>query len=323
MTSDTSAHIEPVDALPVRLEASDPHAGEMRRWVESVVGWQVVQTTDVEGASGLSARVVLRDVDTRPRAGGSLPVVLLVRRSDHPAAAARAGATCDAVLRWPDEREHLGELVAGLLPGRSHATSGPHITVGGAAGGVGATTVAMALGGLAAWQGGRGLVVRAAPPWQDPRGDGRVAALLEGASAWDAGSDVPGVPGLRRLDLPREHVHAELRTDALTVIRDVGVDPAADVLVVRRDRAGLLALERCGAAVAVLVDVGPAPPAHMARSASTRRLVRVPWSARVARAGLRDRVPAGLPGSWLRRLVPLVRGATPAAAVDAGNGGRR
>jgi len=95
---------------------------------------------------------------------------------------------------------------------------------------------------------------------------------------------------------------------ASLVIRDTGVTEDVDVLVLRRDAAGVAALRDAVAAVVVVVDHGLAPIRAVRAAAGNRRVVSVPWSARVARAAIVERVPAGLPGAWLRALAPALGG---------------
>ena len=294
------------DALPVDLRLEGPQAGPIRQWVEGIAGWQAV-----DGATAALVPPALTVVDSAAAPGEvTTPVLLLTTADDPPATAARAAGRWrpDAVAAWPDERDRLPEVAADLV---AHAdpdvTPVAELRVGGAAGGVGTTTVALALGGLAAWRGRRTLVVsHGAVP--SPCGGPLAPDDLAGTQTWATASVARGVPGLRvvRAAAPvdREVVAAGA---AELVVRDVGVHDDVDVLVVRRDRAGIDALGRTVAAAVVVTDVGAASPASLRSAAGARRLVVLPWSARVARAGLAGRVPAGLPGSWLRALAPVLR----------------
>lgn len=293
------------DALPVRLALAGPHATAVGRWVESVVGWQAVDAT----ASRLVPPVLaLADVLGACAAPPGLPLVLLVADDDHPTAAAATAAGAAAVVAWPRDRDQLVEAASAVVAApRPRETL--ELGVGGAAGGVGTTTVALALGGLLAWQRQPTLVLtHGAVP--GPGGRGIPVEELAGVPVWDLAAPSPGAPALRVLRLPgpvpTEVVEA---APAALVVRDLGVDVAGDVLVIRRDRAGLGALTRSAAAVAVVMDTGPAPSRLLVRAAGGRRLVTVPWSARVAQATFVGRVPAGLPGSWLRALQPVLAGA--------------
>lgn len=292
-----------IDALPVRLSLRGAHREAIRRWVETVAGWQPVEG---DAAQIVPPRAVLADA---PGADGAvddgLPMVLLVGDDTDPVVAAAAGTHAAAVLRWPHDRDRVPEQVAALI-GRERRGGVATVTVGGAAGGVGTTTVALALGGLAAWHVGPALVVSHGTV-HAPTTRTWDAAALTGAGTWDAADPVPGVAGLRVVRLAAPAPRCEVDPGAARfVVQDVGPDEDVDVLVVRRDRAGLTALSRSTAALVVLADVGMAPARAVDDAAGGRRLVTVPWSPRVGRAGLRRQVPAAIPGSWLRRISPAL-----------------
>ncbi len=291
---------ETAGALPVRLSADARLSDQVAAFVEGPLGWQV--TRDEE----LPAALALVGVDAPPVAG--VPAVLLVRDDDPPDRAARRACDVAAVLRWPDERDQLRAVAGTLL--RRVARTGPGTTtirVGGAAGGVGTTTVTLALGGLLAWHGRPTLVVATGDvplpdvPVVDP-------AALSAHRTWDAATGVAGVPNLRVLATtrgPRAPAHVP---DDVVVLRDDGVSVDVDLLVCVRDRAGASALDATVAAAAVVVGRGVIPPAAWARRTRTRvRQLEVDWSARVGRAGVHQRVPASLPGRWLAALAPLAR----------------
>ncbi len=170
----------------------------------------------------------------------------------------------------------------------------------GSAGGVGTTTVALALGALVAWAGRQCLVVgRGDVPVPEVR---TVAAeVLGGHRAWAAAVDVPGVPGLRavRTGDPPGRVAPPA---GVQVVVDGGVDGPGDVLVVRRDRPGLAAVARSGAGAVVVVDTGPRAVREVVALAPGRGLAVVPHSARVARLHDAQRLPGSLPGSVLAPL---------------------
>jgi hypothetical protein len=178
------------------------------------------------------------------------------------------------------------------------------VTVGGSAGGVGTSTVVLAVAGLSAWAGARTLAGVRGVGWglrQVPVG------ALDAPDAWSRADDLAGLTTARAVELvgpdtPVDPVDPHL--DVLVV--DRGVDGDVDVLVCRPDRAGLTVLGTTTAAAVVVVGEGPVAVSELARAAGSRRTIQLPWSVRVARAGLTGRVPAGLPGTWLRRLAPLV-----------------
>lgn len=294
-----------LEALPVALDLAGPDGARTTAWVESVLGWQPVTGDGV----GLSPRVRIVDVPTASTAAPTaVPSVLLVAEDDAAIAVAEATTRLrpEAVLAWPDRRSELPTTVAGLTAGSRPVPDGEgDHRVGGASGGVGTTTVTLALGALLAWRHGPTLAaVHGAVPLTVPRTvpvDG-----LAGPRAWSDATPVPSVPGLRVVRVERPPVDAPVAADGAGVVRDVGVGADADVLCVRRDAAGLAAIERSVAAAVVVLDDGLVPPAALRGAAGGRRLVTVPRSARVARAGMLHRVPAALPGSYLRALAPLV-----------------
>lgn len=296
-----------LEALPVVLSLGRSDAARVAAWVEGVLGWQPVDPH----LGGLPPRLRVADVAGAGAvdAGPGVPSVLLVAPDDPALDVATAvhGLRPAAVLAWPDDRDRIVAVAAGLVAGeRAPATDGLVLRVGGAAGGVGTTTVALALGALAAWRHGATLVVT----WGTvPTASPRTVPLdaLAGQRTFDEATTVPGIPGLRvtRAAAPPVGVPVDAGPAAV-VVRDVGIGDDVDVLVLRRDAAGVAALERSSAAVAVVLDDGLAPSAAVVAAAGGRRTVTLPRSVRVARAGLLSRVPTALPASYLRLLRPLV-----------------
>jgi len=310
------AHAAAVDgdttvALPVRLRLTAPMEERVRSWVEGVLGWQPV---DPDADLLVPPRLCLVDVtaaqvDTFERA--DVPVVLLAQVDDHPGEIAAAAVRTQpvATLQWPGDRDALEAAALGGLRAPTVTRSGPRVVrVGGAAGGVGTSTVAAALAGLFGWQGEATLAVLGpAAPVGEVR-DIPVDALA-GAGLWRQASPVTGVAQARAVRIPG---HAGPRPSigdgAIDVcVVDAGVDPDVDVLVCRADTAGLAAARATTAAAVVVIGAGPATRQAVQEACGPRRRVHLPRSARVARAGLLGRVPAGLPGSWLRPLLPLTR----------------
>ncbi len=300
------ADLGATEALPVRLVLAGPHSVSVGRWVESVAGWQAVEAA----ASRLVPPVLtLADVAGAGAAPADLPLVLLVAEDDEPRAAAAAATRSSALVPRPTERRELVEVTAAVsLAATPRPLETLELRVGGAAGGVGTTIVALALGGLVAWR-GRPTLVLSHGTVPCPGGRSGVPEELSGVHVWDLATPAPGVPSLRVLRLPAAVADDGLETAPATlVVRDLGVDLSGDVLVVRRDRSGLEALTRSAAGVTLVSDTGAAPWRSLERAAGGRRLVRLPWSMRVAQAALVGRVPAGLPGSWLRALAPVLSG---------------
>jgi hypothetical protein len=293
-------------ALPVELDLHGRSADGVRGWVEGTLGWQ-----PVGGATAglVPPAVVLRDLDSTHVAtvAGVVPDVLLVDDDAAPSRIAEVAAAMRpaAVVAWPSGRDVLVERVAAVIERPRHrAPAGSLLRIGGSAGGVGTTTVSLAVAGLAAWSGASTLAV--------VRGNGLVApvvsaAALQGIGLWAHAAPLPGVPGARAVRLVgSDEVPDASDPEIGMVVLDAGVDPEVDVLVCRPDAAALEALVLTTAAAVVVVGEGPVAPRDLRRAASGRRGILLPWSARVARAGLAGRVPAGLPGAWLRRLRPLL-----------------
>lgn len=311
----------PTAALPVRLELDAREAEAVRRWVEGVLGWQPIDADTaalVPPAVSLVGLAALSDPTSPaavPPAVGSAagdredraPRVLVVADDAEPVAVGRAtaGGGADAVVGWPSGRDHLAETVAAVVAApRRDPAAGRLLRVGGAAGGVGTTVVTLALAGLQAW---RGQLVVAAVRRRPADGAAVLAAALADPDLWARATPLPGVGSARTVHLADAASPPEPRDRRVdTLVVDGGVDPDVDVLVCRRDAAALAALAATTAAAIVVVGDGPVPARELVAAAGGRRGVALPWSVRVARADRHGRLPAGLPGAWLRRLLPLV-----------------
>jgi hypothetical protein len=297
-------------AVPVALELSGRHAASVRRWVEGVLGWQPVDD-DPAGPVPPAIRLADHHPAGSPSAGAALPLLLIVDDdASAPSAAALVHATGpDAVLPWPSGRDRLPEVVAALLRRPQRGGSGPRVLrVGGAAGGVGTTTVTLALAGLLGWQ-GHGTLALVRPPAAVPALHVVPGEAVGAVDLWARADELPAVPRGRVLGIAGGEVPAPADHRIAAAVIDAGVDDDVDVLVCRPDAAGLARLAATTAAAVVLVGAGPASPKDLVWAAGGRAGVAVPWSSRVARAGLHGRVPGSLPGRWLRRLAPLVSSA--------------
>jgi hypothetical protein len=306
----------PPTALPVALALGARHGGSVRRWLEGTLGWQAVED-DVDAPVPPVVRLV--DVDAAAtRAAGTaagsthalhLPSVLLVEDGDAPHVVAEVTRTLAplGVCRWPTDRDALPDLVARALRApRPDPSSSRTLRVGATAGGVGATTVALALAGIAAWSGRRALAVvhghagvRDATPVP--------ADALAAPDLWSRAAPVPGVMGLRVVHTGRaapERAPDDRRVEL--AVLDVGEEAEADIVVCRPDGAAAALLPSTMAGAVVVVGAGLLSPERIAALAGGRLVVHAPSSARVARAALRGHVPAGLPGSWLATLAPLL-----------------
>lgn len=299
---------------PVAIDLPRPSADAVRGWVEGVLGWQPVDATTARLVPP-TVRLIGPDA---PPSDDPIPRVLLlapsVAAADAAAAAIRTRAA--AVLVWPDDRDRLAQIVAGVVD-RPTARSDDQrvLRVGGVSGGVGTTTVVLALAGLAGWSGTASLAAL--------RGDAPVAGLpIVPAAAtadpdlWSRLPEPPGTQALRAVRIADPSPIATPTDAAIGLaVLDHGVDMDVDVVVCRPDAAALEGLASTTAAVVVLVGSGPVTPRDLARVVGSRRGIYLPWSARVARAGRYRRVPTGLPGAWLRRLQPLVPAASPRRPV--------
>jgi hypothetical protein len=298
--------IDRMAALPVELDLHGRNAEGVRAWIEGTLGWQ-----PIGGATAglVPPAVALRDLGSSyaPVGVPTIPSVLLVDDDASPVPTGEVVAVMapDAIIAWPSGRDRLTDVVDGVLEAsRRSSPSGSALRIGGSAGGVGTTTVTLALAGLAAWGGvatlaavrGTGL----APPIVP-------TASLEGLGVWARAEPLPGVPAARAVRLV-DHDDVPVTTDPeiRMLVLDAGVDPEVDVLVCRPDAAALEMLALTTAAVVVVMGDGAAGSKDLRRAAAGRRGILLPWSARVARAGLAGRVPAGLPGAWLQRLRPLL-----------------
>lgn len=302
-------------ALPVALACTSTLDDALRRWVEGILGWQPVDD-DPEGPVPPAVRLAdpgghlaLVPTDGRAAGGpGEVPTVLVVPDGADAVEVARlvARAAPAAVLAWPRERDRLPELVASVLAApRARPRDARTLRVGGSAGGVGATTVVLALAGLAGWARLRTLAVVSghAPVRSAPR---VAAAAITSPDLWMRAHPLHGVEGARVVGVdgtPREVPGG--RGFDLAVV-DAGNEADVDVLVCRPDAAAIDAVATTSAGAVVVVGDGLVPLARLVELAGGRRVLPVARSVRVARAHLEGLVPTALPGRWLRGLVPVV-----------------
>lgn len=295
------------DALPVLLDVREPVRTRLRTWLEGTLGWQVVDDHDTTGIPAVCAFVdTSAALPDRQR-----PTVLVVTAGDDPMTAARAATSLAPVevVRWPDDRDRVTAVVeraTAAAPAQDARVE--ELRVAGASGGVGTTTVALGLAGLLAWRGNTVLVVSRGPV---PLEGTRVLATEDLASSgtWRAGVPTPGCGDLRVVRCAAGFEHAPIDPGPATVVvRDLGRSEAPDVLVLRRDRVGLEAVRATSAGVAVVTDEGIVPTRAIRVAAGHRRIVVLPHDARVARAVAARRVPASLPGSWLRTAAVVLGG---------------
>ncbi|HSK95290.1 MAG TPA: hypothetical protein VK891_01625 [Euzebyales bacterium] len=278
--------------LPVAVALPAPLDARVTAWVERDLGWQVV-----DPAGPLTPVLALAD-----HASGGLPWIAI---TDGPPAGEqiRRHLTSGAVdvVGWPQDRLRIPLLAARIDQRRgAGGTATSRLTVAGIAGGVGTSTVALAIGGLLAWSGAAVLVSGDAdlvamaglrPPADRDRDTGPVRA---------APAAVPGVPGLSVVGDGADVTASAWSGDVVVV--DAGTTVAAETtLVVSRPDRGLRRAGTFGRPV-VVVGEQPLSARDARRLLGAAPLAHLRTSARVARAGLVGRVPAALPGAWLREL---------------------
>ena len=283
-----------IEDLPVTVALPAPLDSRVAMWVERDLGWQVV-----DPAGPLTPVLALAD-----RACGGLPWIAV---TDGPPAGEqiRRHLTSGAVdvVGWPQDRLRIPLLAARIEQRRGAGGADiTRLTVAGVAGGVGTSTIALAIGGLLAWSGAAVLVsgdaelVALAGLWPGPPA-GRPDDAPSAAAKPTA---VPGIAGLSVVGEGADVAAAAWSGDVVVV--DAGTAVSADTtLVVSRPDRGL---RRAGAFHRPVVVVGSQPLGirDCRRLLGTSPLAHLPTSARVARAALGGRVPAGLPGTWLREL---------------------
>lgn len=305
--------------LPVTVALPGVVGSEVVAYVEGEAGWQVV--ADDGPPPPVLALVA------EPVAGRACVVVVDGTPDPVQVRAALLAGALD-VIAWPQERGRLLDAPLRVPQAPPQAAPATVLRVAGAAGGAGTSTVALALGGLFAWSGRPAVVVGdddllalcGVPAWQGP-GAVEVAALGGAHAAAEVATlarPVGGVPGLRVLGGGGVVADGAAAWDAAVVVCDLGsrVDPtAADLVVGRPD--GSLRRVRDLAERLVVVGERPLDRPAVRRLLGHAPAAQLPTSARVARAGLAGRVPAGLPGSWLAGLEAALAAARPVRAGSA------
>lgn len=291
-----------IQALPVLITVGHAQVASVLRYVDAVLGWQPVSR---DTASPLHARLQLTDDPSQIVTG--TPAIVLVDDDGVSAAMAQqfVASTAVASCLWPSERDRLPAIARAVLATTSRDPSMTGMTVGGSSGGVGTTTVALTLGGLAAWQGRNTLVMvndassRARPV---------AAAALADPNLWDQATQLAGFTNCRMVRVIDDGPVSPVRDGRIAhTVHDRGVSYDVDVLVIRPDRAGLYALSHTIASVVMVTGDGVVSASQLKKAAGSRHLVPVHWSSRVAHAVAHERVPAGVPGSWLQPFGRTVR----------------
>lgn len=267
--------------MPVAVDMDDAGlAAEVARFVESRLGWQVVQDS-----ADLPARVTLVDRPVR-RAGA----VLVVRDVTGDLLGDALSVGLHRVVRWPDEADRLAEMVPRTRP----LAAGRRLLIGGTAGGVGTSTVALAVAAVWAHQGRTTWLVA----------DERARALAGIDVADHAVVECSAVPGLRVASRVAD-VAPRLDAEDLVVV-DVGTALGVDLLVARPDRWLANAIASGYRGPVVTVGEGALRPHELDRLLNGRGVAHLPWSSRIARAGLLGRLPGAFRRSTLDRVDRLV-----------------
>jgi hypothetical protein len=297
--------------LPVCVDLPGRLGHEVTAFAEAEAGWQVVAAD--------SPLVPVVTLAGQVRGAGPTVVVLDEAPDPDVLRDTLLSGALDIVV-WPHERHRLLDVPGRIVRTATVRGTTPLLTVGGARGGVGASTVALTIAATVAWAGGRALCVgddatvrlAGVGPWQGP-GTAEVVALGRHAAQElpTLAREVPGVPGLAVLGGGGQAPEVSSWPYDL-VVADLGAagTPHPDVLVAAADGSAANA----DAQVLLVVEHGP-----LNRGAVTALLGRapdgwLPYSHRVARAGVRGRVPSALPGSW----VAAVRAAMAGALRQAG-----
>lgn len=271
-----------IEDLPVAVVLPPPLAERVTAWVEQDLGWQVV-----EPGGSLPPALLLTDEPC-----GALPWIAVTDgAAGEDLVTAQLTAGAQDVVAWPDDRERIPLVAARVDLHRDVVPRGLHLSVGGVAGGVGTSTVALAMGGLLAWAGAAVLVV----------GGDALRALA--GTQHQGGSGHAPVAGVPRLSVAGHEVDSgTVAWSGDVVVSDAGtrVTPDTTVIVARPD--GALRRARRLEQPVIVVGDRPLGPRDAERALGRPVIARLPWSARVARAGLLGHVPSGIPGRWLETL---------------------
>lgn len=272
-----------IDDLPVVVALPAPLHAAVTAWVEGDLGWQVV-----DPSGPLPPVLALADA---PCTG--LPWIAVTDGPpDDDTVTAQLTAGAEDVVGWPDGRERIPLVATRVDVTRRVGPRRPRVSVAGVAGGVGTSTLALAIGGLLSWGGAAVLVV----------GGAAVLGLAGVSDRVSAGAHaaVPGVTGLSVSAGRGDTAGAGWAGDVVVVDDGTRVTPTTTVVVTRPD-AGLRRA-RDVARPTVVNGRSPLGPSEARRVLGRMPLAQLPWSVRVARAGLAGRVPSGLPGRWLDEL---------------------
>ncbi|HSJ45876.1 MAG TPA: hypothetical protein VK923_14450 [Euzebyales bacterium] len=273
-----------IDDLPVVVALPAPLDAVVTAWVERDLGWQVV-----DPAGPLRPILALADAPC-----GGLPWIAVTEGPpDDGVVTAQLTAGAEDVVGWPEGRERIPVVATRVDLTRRIGPRGPRVSVAGVAGGVGTSTIALAVGGVLAWGGASVLVVGGGALLELTGSSGRAHSVgTHVAVAGAAGLSVSAGRG--------DAAGAGWAGDVVVVDDGTRVTSSTTVLVTRPD-AGLRRAREHDLPV-IVNGRSPLGPSDARRALERAPLVQLPWSVRVARAGLDGRVPSGLPGRWLDEL---------------------
>lgn len=139
-----------LDDLPVAVALPAPLDADVAAWAEGDLGWQVV-----EAHGSLTPALALSDGPV-----GRLPWIAIAAGAlDARTVTALLTAGAEDVVAWPGDRERIPVVATRIAVHRRSATGGSRLAVAGVAGGVGTSTISLAIAGLLAWGGAEVLAV--------------------------------------------------------------------------------------------------------------------------------------------------------------------
>ncbi|WP_336250760.1 hypothetical protein [Stomatohabitans albus] len=258
-----------MECMPVAINLNAPDLAQaVGRYVESMLGWQVVEDSD-----HLPAKLILCDSPTPGRRCVVIGDDRLNREQ-----AMRDGAL-DALV-WPRDASRLGNVT--FKPKRIQAKR--RLVISQSAPHVGASTLSLAIGSVYAWAGMR-VALAATPETIVAAGMQYPGRLLACPNLWliDPEAGPPNGFGI--------------------VIVEAPLSEHTQIIVGRCDRALVSAARTYPMARRVIgIGDGELLPREVGAFVGMGRFGHVGWSYRIARAGLRGALPQAFPGRFLKVL---------------------
>lgn len=259
--------------MPVAVELSTAELrNEVSRYVEHVLGWQVVVDSP-----HYRAALMITDHPVPDRR-----CVCIVKDDAAIANALREGAV-EAIV-WPRDAQRL----ASVSSPNPVIRSGRRLVISQSGHQVGASTLALAIGAIYAWAGTK-VALAASPEVIKATGMEYPGRILACPNLWlltpDAGP--PDGFGL--------------------VVVEAPISPKTQILVGRPDRDLARGAARTPQARRIIaIGEGECRPAEVCHMVGAQRFGHFPWSFRIARAGLRGALPQSFPGRFLADLAQLL-----------------